>query len=416
MTEVLDATTIEEIGKGNPVAGLAGLGRSLEAAPDGSFEKVLDEVRAHLEKYISPMQPTDLDLLTLWFAHTHLCEETYTSPRLLVDSPMHGSGKTTVLEHASKLCAHPVRSDSLTSSALLSRLLTNGIRTILIDEADRNLDPKRPGVEDLLATLNSGYKRGGTRPVLTQVGNEWIAAEMSTFAPVAMAGNAPHLPEDTKSRCIRVLLLPDLEGRVESSDWEEIEEQVEDLGRRLANEANLIRDKVRTERPPIADNVKGRNKERWYPLKRVAAQAGPRWSAIVDELIQDDLVSQQLDREDGLSVVPIPVQLLRDLSEVWSEGETFISTTELVSRLIRSNPKTWSSMSNFGRDLTAQRMGSMMARGFKVNTKRSYLTDGATRIRGYSVEQLLATWDRMGIRRSTDRAKPAKPATGVKSA
>ena len=415
MTETKQDWPVAEIGLGKTVAGLAGLGRSVETDPVGSFEKVLDEVRAHLEKYISPMQPSDLDLLTLWFAHTHLCEETYTSPRLLIDSPMPGSGKTTVLEHAFKLCAHPIRSDSLTSSALLARLLVNGIRTILIDEADRNLDPKRPGVEELTAVLNSGYKRGGTRPVLT--GNQWDGLdEMSTFAPVAMAGNAPHLPEDTKSRCIRVLLLPDLEGRVESSDWEEIEEQVEDLGRRLANEANLVREKVRTERPPIADNVKARNKERWYPLKRVAAQAGPRWSAIVDELIQDDLLSQQLDREDGLSVVPIPVQLLRDLSEVWADGETFISTTELVSRLIRSNPKTWSSNSTFGRDLTAQRMGSMMARAFKVNTKRSYGADGVTRTRGYSVDQLLATWDRMGIRRSTDRPKPARPATGVKSA
>src|SRR3546814_15954853 len=85
------------------------------------------------------------------------------------------------------------------------------MRTILIDEVDRSLDPKKPGVEDLIAILNSGYKRGATRPVLVpSKGGEWDVSEMSTFSPVAMAGNAPHPPDDTRSRCIRVLLLPAL--------------------------------------------------------------------------------------------------------------------------------------------------------------------------------------------------------------
>ena len=43
---------------------------------------------------------------------------------------------------------------------------------------------------------------------------------MPTFAPVVMAGNNPKLPEDTKSRSIRVLLMPDTDGTAEESDWE----------------------------------------------------------------------------------------------------------------------------------------------------------------------------------------------------
>jgi len=108
---------------------------------------------------------------------------------------------------------------------------------------------------------------------------------MTTFAPVAMAGNSPNLPDDTQSRCIRVLLLPDIEGRVEESDWELLDEPARELGARLAQWADSVRDKVRGDRPPLPDIVKGRARERWSPLKRVAAAAGGRWPGVVDELV-----------------------------------------------------------------------------------------------------------------------------------
>ena len=57
---------------------------------------------------------------------------------------------------------------------MLTRLLAAGPRTLLIDEVDRNLNPDREGVADLLAVLNSGYKRGATRPVLVPAaGSGW---------------------------------------------------------------------------------------------------------------------------------------------------------------------------------------------------------------------------------------------------
>ena len=151
----------------------------------------LDEARNWLARFISTMSERDLDLLALWAAHTHLAVETYTSPRLVVDSPVHGAGKTTCLEHIGRLSLNPVQMASLSSPALLTRMLDAGMRTILIDEADRSLDPKKDGVEELLAVLNSGYKRGGTRPVLTPTKDGWAVSEMPTYAPVAMAGNNP---------------------------------------------------------------------------------------------------------------------------------------------------------------------------------------------------------------------------------
>ena len=144
---------------------------------------------------------------------------------------MEGSGKSTVIDHLNRLCVHPVQAATISSPALIPRLLEYGMRTILIDEAHRALRPDKPGVEDLFGIVNTGYRHGATRPVLVPTkGGGWDANEMPTFAPVAMAGNNPNLPADTASRQIRVLLMPDIDGTVEDSDWELIEDDVKAEG------------------------------------------------------------------------------------------------------------------------------------------------------------------------------------------
>jgi hypothetical protein len=163
---------------------------------------VQDRIRNWLQRFICPMEPRDLDLLTLWSAHTHLVNETYTTPRPLIESPVPESGKTTVLEHLERFCVRPIQMATVSSPAMITRVLDNGVHTLLIDEADRSLNPDKPGIDDLIAVLNSGYKKGATRPVLVPVkGGGWDSAMMPTFAPVAMAGNQPRLPRRHALAC-----------------------------------------------------------------------------------------------------------------------------------------------------------------------------------------------------------------------
>lgn len=372
---------------------LYSVGSTAPVGSVGSIGEVLTDVRNWLSRFVCVMDDLDLDLLTLWAAHTHLAFETYSTPRLVLDSSMPGSGKTTVLEHLSRLCFAPVQAASLSSPALLTRMLHAGMRTILIDEVDRSLDPKKPGVEDLIAVLNSGYKRGATRPVLTPgKGGDWVVTEMTTFSPVAMAGNAPNLPDDTRSRSIRVLLMPDLEGRVESSDWEEIEEDAANLGERLAAACDAVRHIVKTARPSIPAGCIGRTKERWYPMKRVAAAAGGNWPAIADELINRDIAEAEMDREDGMTHLPPAVVLLRDIHHVWDADVGFIHTTELAQLLINHNPQMWGMDSSYGKDLTVQRLGRMLVQAFKIHSTRQ----GDSK-RGYSQKSFAVAFRRMGI-------------------
>lgn len=375
-------------------------GSTASAGSSGSSEgspvtgRVLDEVRSWLARYVCTIDDSDLDLLTLWTAHTHLVVETYTSPRLVLDSPVPGSGKTTVLEHLERLCHHPVQMASLSSPALLTRMLDAGMRTVLIDEADRSLNPDKDGVADLLAVLNSGYKRGASRPVLVPTKDGWKVNEMPTYSPVVMAGNSPNLPEDTKSRSIRVLLMPDIEGRVEESDWEMIEDEARELGRVLARWAEGVRDDVRTNRPPLPESVKGRARERWSPLKRVAAAAGGRWSAVVDALAVRDVQRIEAERDEGITQQRPHVLLLTHVRKVWRDGEAFVSTDDMIRRLVWEYPEMWGAESSFGKALTPQRLGRMLVTNYNIHSGRA--SDG-DRERGYARGQFAAAFRSFGL-------------------
>lgn len=407
----------DHIAAGFGVDDLIPAGSAEKAGSAGSRERhtgaVLDDVREWLGRFICTVSDDDLDLLTLWAAHTFLVEETYTTARLLIDSPVPAAGKTTTLEHLARLCRHPVQMASLSSPALLTRMLEAGIRTILIDEADRSLSPDKDGVGDLIAVLNSGYKRGATRPVLVPVkGGGWDAAEMSTFAPVAMAGNNPNLPDDTRSRSIRVLLLPDVEGRIEDSDWEEHDETARALGEELAQWADRIRDDVRAARPALPEACRGRARERWGPLKRVAVAAGGRWPDVVDRLAELDVRRLEAERDEGLVQQRPAVVLLTHLHTVWGEGETFLPTTTLLTRLVHAFPEMWGSGSSFGKTLTAQRLGRMLVGGYNIHSDRP----DAAGPRGYLRTTLRTAFRRFGLDPLTLSEEPARPATPAEPA
>lgn len=373
----------------------------------------LDDVRSWLARYIRTTTEADLDLLTLWAVHTHLVVELYTTPRLLIDSVMPGSGKTTCLDHLSRLCAHPIQAASLSSPALLARILANGPRTILIDEADRSLDPKKEGVGELLAILNSGYRAGASRPVLTPTkGGGWDVDEMPTHAPVAMAGNSPNLPEDTLSRCARVLLMPDLDGTAEESDWELIEDDALELAERVTGWCDSIRAEVRSVRPPLPPGAKGRARERWLPLKRVAVMAGGRWPSAVDILATAEADRLAVEAEDGLMRKQRHMLLAEHLADVWPEGEAFVPTSRLLEHLRRKHADEWGENSRLGRPLTSQAMGRMIAGKFGVHTSRPD-TNGP---RGYLFADLDPVLRRLGMRGPAEPDEVAEPAQPDKPA
>jgi len=306
-------------------------------AVDGAV--LLDDLEAWFGRFVCVTFEGDLALLALWVVHTHLIGELRTTPRLQLDSTMPESGKTTVLDHFDRLCYRstgPISSPP--SEALIPRMLERSMRTILLDEVDRTLRPDAPSTPVLLSILNSGYRSGAKRPVLIGAAGGWEAREMSTFAPVALAGNAPNLPDDTRSRTIRVLLMPDLDGTAEDSDWEYIEDDAKALHQRIESFADAVREGVKGLAVDLPTECIGRAKERWRPLKRVAVAAGGRWPDLADELIARDLAEIAAQREAGLRALPPGMVALNDLAVIWSADEPFMPTRRMVSDWSRTTP------------------------------------------------------------------------------
>jgi hypothetical protein len=163
--------------------------------PYGSIDgaAVLDRVEAWYRRFIRVTFEPDYHLLALWTVHTHLAEECYTTPRLQLDSLVEEAGKSTVLDHLKRLGHDPIQIASLSSPALLPRLLHKGMRTILLDEVHRTLNSDRPGIGDLVAIINTGYRVGATRPVNVQVkGGRWEPVDMPTFASTASSSEPPN--------------------------------------------------------------------------------------------------------------------------------------------------------------------------------------------------------------------------------
>ncbi len=383
-------------------------GDALEEPVDGAA--LLDELELWFGRYISVVFDGDLALLALWAVHTHLARQLYSTPRLRIDSAVPGSGKTTVLDHLSRLCYYPIQAATIGSPALLARVVADNPRTILLDEVDRSLRPDKPGVQDLLAVLNSGYRVGGTRPVLEQTaGGQWVANEMSTFAPVAMAGNAPDLPEDTRSREIRILLMPDLGGTIEDSDWEFLEVQAQELHDKIAAFASQVKDQLFQMNVDLPANCVGRQKEKWRPLKRLAVVVGGRWPDTADGLIARALADDEAERDAGLKAAPPGVVLLQDLYQVWPDHDDLVPTTDLVSKLVTHNPGYWGLQSRFGQILTAHRFGRLV---LQVTSHTSQRPSGRGH-RGFFRSQFQQAWDRLGISRNSRDASGASGSSGA---
>jgi hypothetical protein len=150
-----------------------------------------------------------------------------------------------------------------------------------------------------------------------------------------------------------VLLLPDLDGRIEESYWELIEDDAQALHDEIAEWADQVRETVKTERPTLPEGVKGRMREKWAPLKRVAVAAGGDWPEKVDAMALQDVEQYELDKEDGLINKKPAVVLLRHIFEVWPEDTAFLASLEIIDLLIGKYPGVWGSESTFGKDLTA---------------------------------------------------------------
>ena len=369
----------------------------------GQLDELLMRLRIWYSTYIKFSNSDDVNILSLWTVHTYLCNELYYTPRLLIDSPKPGSGKTTLLEHLDKLCFNPLLAASV-SNAVLGRITARGITTLLLDEADRTLNPNRPGVDDIVAVINGGYKKGAFRVVSAQGKNgNWVDQDLPLFSPVALAGNTVKIPADLRSRCIVIRLLPDRRGTIRPSEWRYIEKEALELKQMIEATVEMIREtaEVIDIRPKLPAGCHSRMSERWQPLRIIAELADPYWADLVDELIEQDIEAEkELSENPDIQSSPAD-QAVKDLYPIFGL-ESELTTDLVVQRLIKLNPLMWSSQSNYGKDLNPSRLGRMLVGSFGIGAQRFNANQ-----RGYYRAQFADVWESYDI--GTD--SPNEPTT-----
>lgn len=334
-----------------------------------------------LKRYIGATDD-DLRMLTLWIMHTWVFDALYTTPRLLVTSIMPGAGKTTLLEWIGHLGAKSEMLSAISSASLLANLADRGY-TLLVDEADRSLRKDNPLAADFIAVVNTGYKKGGSRTIQEpDKKHGWKVVRKSTHAPAVFAGNNPELPADTQQRCIPVFLYPSDE--VEESDWEMIEEEDAeflDLRHDLPLWAETAASTIKP-RPALPEPVKGRYREVWLPLARIAQTQSGGWLGVVRRLSAEFVEQAKTDADMGLANDSPHIVLLRDIAELWAtqwRTSAFVGSQQMCDALAYSNPTQWGDqqIGSFGK-LTTKRLASMLKKAGveacrnRERTKRGY--------------------------------------------
>jgi len=151
------------------------LGSDPCASPTMRCERVLAVLTDHVE-----LGRYEVIAISLWAMHTFVFDKFVATPRLMLESPVRGCGKTTVLVLLEALGRHSLRFDGV-SPAGLFRLIERDRPTLLCDEVD-TYGLKGDGA--LRQVLNSGHRRGGRILRATRDGGR---QQFSTFAPVALA-------------------------------------------------------------------------------------------------------------------------------------------------------------------------------------------------------------------------------------
>ena len=153
--------------------------------------ELLDDLERFAGRFLALPTIHHLVVLCLWVVHTWAVSAFYVTPRLVLDSPEPGSGKTRVLEVLALLCHDAKLTLSTTTAALYRRIKSAGDRppTILQDECDVVFGrANNSQAEDLRGLFNAGYKTGATVDRCEGHGGDLVVIEFPVFAPVAVAG------------------------------------------------------------------------------------------------------------------------------------------------------------------------------------------------------------------------------------
>lgn len=381
--------------------------------------ELLDDIERFAGRFLALPSVHHLVVIVLWIAHTWVVSAFYVTPRLVLDSPEPGSGKTRVLEVLALLCPNAKLTISTTTAALYRRIArasiddpaaagggelfnTELLPTILQDEADAVFGrTNNPQAEDLRALYNSGYRRGATVDRCEGDAKKMEVREFPVFAPVAFAGLGGKIPRTILDRSIVL----HMRRRAPDEHVDEFRERDaradsyplwQGLGNWGRNSETL--GALRAMRPTMPEGVRDRPAEVWEALLAVADLVGADWP----ERARAACRYFALDGDpDDLS---FGARLLRDIKTVFGDRDRMFSA-DIIAELTSNPEAEWSDL--WGKPLDQRRLAKELKR-YGVRPREVRIGD--RNAKGYQVDAedgLAQAWRRylssVGMRDKGDK-------------
>jgi hypothetical protein len=363
---------------------------------------VLEEITSVLERNITFSSEHQAVVVALWIAHTHVIDQLNTTPYLLITSPVKRCGKSNLLSCLKYLTSnawHVVNP----SVAVLYRKIERDCPTLLLDEADRSFEGGESGRPDLLAILNSGYKRGATVYRCGGANRDRLDS-FAVFCPKAFAGIG-ELPDTTQDRCLPIRLERQVRGRRRRFLEDHVERELAPFRDRLAAWAKTedAKNKLRVTLVDSAfpESLTDRAVEVCEPLFKIAIAAGGDWYKRIR-----DAAAFIFGAEEDENQATLQLAAIRD---AFQEDDR-LSTSELIDRLLDRDdppfPNWW--LKETDRKVIGKSLAKIL-KPFGVKAKKFRL-DGE-QVRGYERIDLHPVFERYCT--PIDVGKPESPDVDV---
>ena len=345
----------------------------------GDLAGILDDLTAHLIRFVWFAKPEQATAVTLWIAHTHAVHAVEQSPILAISSPVKQSGKSRLLDVVETVVPRPWRIER-PSEAVLYRKIERDHPTILMDEADTIFSDRAGQYEGIRAVFNAGNRRGTVVSRVLPKGKSFDLVDFTIFGPKAIAGIG-RFPETIVDRSIVIAMTRKGPGeKVERLRSKQAFVLGTPLCDRLSSTLNVVEELGLPDHRLPAD-LDDRAQDSWEPLLALADLAGGDWPTLARHAALT-LQSDRAEADDNAAVT-----LLTDLWVMFEgSGETFLTTTKILDdlHLIESSP--WSEW-KAGKPMTARGLAKLLD-PLRIHPDRTRT------VRGYLRRSFADSWSR----------------------
>lgn len=237
-----------------------------------SLSELLEAIADYNRRFVYYEDETKHSIIALWVAHTYVYGRFTHTPRLYINAPEPGCGKST----QAKVLAHMSKDGHLTSgtsAASVFRRMNQDHPTYVLDEVDTIWNAKGRDNEDLRQAINAGHEAGGAIDRI--VGDEMVPVSFDVFGPMALSGiNNTKLPPTLEDRSIPLRM-----NKVNGIRLDRFKRIKEDHFKDMLHEwmPKFLEDMVVDDDMYAPEHLSNRDWDNWLPLFAIAEVAEGDW-------------------------------------------------------------------------------------------------------------------------------------------